>query len=899
MQQDLDQVEHVDRTVGGDVGVVARRHRGLPEAEQQLDQVQHVDHAVAVDVARDGVLGRARRIARVAAGVDLVAVEEPVLVPIDADPQLTAGRHECEGELRARPGQGKQGQLGEHLGRPVRSERIGAGEVVPALLAGDDTLDDHAHRRGLGKADHVREGRRHTGGGRVGQRRLHAHPGVGIGREAHQEGLDVAALLVAGRPAGELEAVELEKLEDRVDAAVVDEAVPAVVVAQRVVEARLLVHISQLRDLDALRLLEQWPGGELAVGSRRKRVTGRAVDPVEERRVEEVLAGDGVAAVGEGPRQGAVELAEGVRRRRERGHERLVLGHLSGRELRVVAEQRLERAVEGREVLAVAAPVEGLGADDADERLGGHRPLHRVPVLAAAEAEVADLVEGIDRARGIAEIPGDLVHLTVDVAARARRLPEPRGPVGVVEKRPAQMDGLRGRVVKGKAGGLGERPGVDDRDRSLELVEHEKTVPRGFEPHPRGSGADLDEADPSQGAVHDRHVVGAHAGDIAGGAVIAPRDPAGIADRLVAHRLAHRGHRVVEMRVEIDQRVGATGAADGGGHRPNEDALDVGLVPDVVDRLRAHHRHLPRRLDRQGHVGVHEPGGVGDPERAGVDQRHVVVVQVPGDRGGPVAAVVVAPHAGAVLADDHAHRGRRRQTRRDRRVEEGAAVGRWVGIEGVGVHRRGDDLLPEDRRPVAGLEDRRVDGGAVGGQSAGILALDQEHGRPGGEVQRIVHLHLVELRDRDEGPLRAAGEDHVGRLVAGVNRGHDVHRGEVDDAHAVGDVVDHPYLGVRSGPHRDRIEPHRNRAGPDQPRGDDREHLEAVVGGVDRQQARPVRRQVERADVRALPVDERLTERPGRPRRHEGERSQEPRCRSHRKYLLAPRQVRETRTILC
>jgi hypothetical protein len=69
-------------------------------------------------------------------------------------------------------------------------------------------------------------------------------------------------------------------------------------------------------------------------------------------------------------------------------------------------------------------------------------------------------------------------------------------------------------------------------------------------------------------------------------------------------------------------------------------------------------------------------------------------------------------------------------------------------------------------------------------------------------------------------------------------------------------VVHDPGLGVRAGSHRDGIEADGDRPDVIESIPRDREDLEPVVGGVDRQQRRAVGGEVDRADVRRLPVDE-------------------------------------------
>src|SRR5204862_8229613 len=129
----------------------------------------------------------------------------------------------------------------------------------------------------------------------------------------------------------------------------------------------------------------------------------------------------------------------------------LELLHLGGRELDIVAEQAGEGPVELFDAEAVAAPVEGLVTDDVLEGLGGHRALHGVPGLEGglrergreAEDAGAQILPGqlLDGALRVPQVPGEVVGAGVDVTGAAGRLPQPAGPVRVVEMLATDLDG--------------------------------------------------------------------------------------------------------------------------------------------------------------------------------------------------------------------------------------------------------------------------------------------------------------------------------------------------------------------------------------------------------------------------------------------------------------------------
>ena len=149
-----------------------------------------------------------------------------------------------------------------------------------------------------------------------------------------------------------------------------------------------------------------------------------------------------------------------------------------------------------------------------------------------------------------------------------------------------------------------------------------------------------------------------------------------------------------------------------------------------------------------------------------------------------------------------------------------------------------DRAFGDRRGLVAGVEDRGVDGGAVGrdGERARRVAEERDDRRAAsreprcagvedphvgaadarrGEL-RVARAVLAAMRRGDEGAAASgAGEDDVARLVADQERAHDARRvgRDVDDADAVGQVVHHPDLAVGARRDRHGLEPDRHRAG--------------------------------------------------------------------------------------
>ena len=112
-----------------------------------------------------------------------------------------------------------------------------------------------------------------------------------------------------------------------------------------------------------------------------------------------------------------------------------------------------ERGRELSEVVLVAAPVQGLVADDVLERLGGHGPLHRVPrgeVRVQPEEPHPEVLarQRLHLTAGVAEVPGEPVHARVDVTRGAGDVAEARALVRAVEVLAPALDGQRRRVVQ-------------------------------------------------------------------------------------------------------------------------------------------------------------------------------------------------------------------------------------------------------------------------------------------------------------------------------------------------------------------------------------------------------------------------------------------------------------------
>ena len=551
---------------------------------------------------------------------------------------------------------------------------------------------------------------------------------------------------------------------------------------------------------------------------------------------------------------------------------------------------------------AIAAPVHRPAVRHAAQGLRRHRALQRMERLATADRadRVRIQVHGVV---GIAEIPGETVEVGEHVAARARRLAVARGEARVVEHRPAVAHGRGLGIVQRMLRDLGAGGGVDHLHGVVEAGEHVEPRARLVERQAAGAAAadgDLRRRRRRERVV--AHRLDGEAADGAGaerrdveraGVRHGERERRGEARLLDArrHRLGaiavgQRGDVLVQVARpharfvdDRDARLVEIAAHGGGaGTGPFEPHLVVRF--GVADEERAAggiDGHVEQhgadvRIGRRFHRRIGER----------VDREHVAVRQIEADGVRPVAPVAVEPQAAArVAAHDQARLRTLDPLEVDVRPGQAArhlAAGEAAGhMDAVDVARPREHAAVADRALadagglVAGVEDRGVDrvpvgrrrerarrvaeqlddrlGRAVRGQR-GRGEDPHQRARDARRTQRGGHRRgqvLAAPGGGDEGAgegavgLRA-GEDDVARLVADQQRAHDARRigGDVDDADAVGQMVDDPHLAVGARRDRHRLEAHGH--GPDvgQAAGRDAEDLQAIIGRIRHEQARAV-----------------------------------------------------------
>src|SRR5262245_26886859 len=148
---------------------------------------------------------------------------------------------------------------------------------------------------------------------------------------------------------------------------------------------------------------------------------------------------------------------------------------------------------------------------------------------------------------------------------------------------------------------------------------------------------------------------------------------------------------------------------------------------------------------------------------------------------------------------------------------------------------------------------------------AECVCIEYPHVRASHSRGRELGIERDVLAAMRRGDERAAalvpGEHDVARLVADQQRALDVPgrrvRIELDDAHAVREVVDHPDFMIGSRGDGDRLETHRDGPDVDELMLLDAEDLEPVIGSVDGEQVLVIRGQREWSYLSALEQRER------------------------------------------
>ncbi len=146
------------------------------------------------------------------------------------------------------------------------------------------------------------------------------------------------------------------------------------------------------------------------------------------------------------------------------------------------AHQRVEGRIELQEIRLVASPVKRRESGQSPQRLRRHRAFHRMKLEGLRALPDRDHL-----ASRIAEVPGEMVHVTVNVTGRTGA-GAVAGELGIVEKAAADADGQRRRVgADPYLANHGLRDRVDHRDRVGNPVQHVQRASRpALSASPRG-----------------------------------------------------------------------------------------------------------------------------------------------------------------------------------------------------------------------------------------------------------------------------------------------------------------------------------------------------------------------------------------------------------------------------
>ena len=163
----------------------------------------------------------------------------------------------------------------------------------------------------------------------------------------------------------------------------------------------------------------------------------------------------------------------------------------------------------------------------------------------------------------------------------------------------------------------------------------------------------------------------------------------------------------------------------------------------------------------------------------------------------------------------------------------------------------------EESGAVSGLEDGRVDAIAIGAdrEATRVFTADGNDLRGGGEVGGVEDLDEVGERTRHKSSLGSACKNDVTRFVIGLDGHHDFTPIEINDAHAIGDVVHDPGLAVRTCAHCDGIEPDGDGFVEDWSAGRNVKDHQTVIRDVDGEEPSAIRGEVDGMNMGILPVD--------------------------------------------
>jgi len=451
---------------------------------------------------------------------------------------------------------------------------------------------------------------------------------------------------------------------------------------------------------------------------------------------------------------------------------------------------------------------------------------------------------------------------------------------GVVEEWTPGDHARRLGVVQSDMRDLRARDGVDDRDRVVEAGQRIDPV-RVLVEHQAGQAAaghsDLIRGARREGVVlqslgvEDSDLGRAKRGYVQGPAVARDRHLLRQREALVVLGVRDRvtADGVIDVLVEMPRSDAASRAEDGDpafvemaadavageGAGTLETFLVAGFgVRDIDLPVHRVHHHVVE----DGADALIVPGGSGELRRrigVRVEDEDVLVGQGEADLVVPGPVELVDP-VGAIEPDD--------EPRLRPRNAVGVGIGSGQASRGLPAVR--DERLVDRRRPIPGVERRRIDLAAVRRhrQSARRVAEQGDHGERrsgerGAEMIRIenpdvrpahagsgelgIERNVLAAMSRgDEGAVPArSGEHDVARLIADEQGAHDVSAvpplAELDDADAVGEMVDHPDLGLAARRDGHRLEADRDGDAMPQSLMVDVKDFEAIVGRIDREES--------------------------------------------------------------